>query len=713
MPSIPMGASIGEKCHSSPQGLNEVLAVLNGTIAAFVLLEVCYVIWRVRRGRAGRAKFAPTLPPSNWLTWKPLSERATANATTALGPAATASPGSGWAGDWSTADPGLSALESTFSMAEFLKEPATWASAADGALPGLIMAEALTKIDPDVIHALQFSTANELHGLADMHSYVDAHFSHAPFTSAEGWFERLTGYVAEQKAAAALEAAGHHVTFAAVPNQPVWDLIVDGHPVQIKEGLAGVKDFIAHHGGIDVLTGTDVAAAAHDPAVHGMAALDKDALHSATQNTLDGVEDGFSPDFHLPFITLGFSAWREAKLLWNEKTTIDKAMTHVALDVGGVGFGGFVGAKIGALVGSVIPGPGTVIGTFCGGIIGAVTGKMASTGIRMSAFNEARDRYNSTILEAQIEVRRQMHLSKERIRALRDVYQARFLDGRAQIEGDTRTRIEAVRSSIENDLLLFCESFPRFLTELESQLKAEERAALLAVPGTGLRGLIFPSDADLYRAELKGWFRNAAKSIRHERRRFFSIRPRTLRSLHDEIERFLRDYLFELSSLTDGLKEMQARVVASEDETTKLQTQAMERVITLRDDLIKDFGKSVAFVQEEITKAVQGWNDRIRRHREELLREAGPVGIELAVPAIEKSDPVDARPTAMARTLPAADNWQRYLLKQELIQLELDKEQGKLSDAEYAKLKALLDERLSGRLMRNGAGLPDMSLGMA
>ncbi len=59
----------------------------------------------------------------------------------------------------------------------------------------------------------------------------------APAMTADGWFERLTGYVAEQKAASALEAAGHHVTFAATANQPVWDLLVDGHPVQIKEGL--------------------------------------------------------------------------------------------------------------------------------------------------------------------------------------------------------------------------------------------------------------------------------------------------------------------------------------------------------------------------------------------------------------------------------------------------------------------------------------------
>jgi hypothetical protein len=46
----------------------------------------------------------------------------------------------------------------------------------------------------------------------------------------------LRGYVAEQKAVIALEKAGHIVQFAPTPNQQAWDLLVDGHPWQVKEG---------------------------------------------------------------------------------------------------------------------------------------------------------------------------------------------------------------------------------------------------------------------------------------------------------------------------------------------------------------------------------------------------------------------------------------------------------------------------------------------
>jgi len=102
------------------------------------------------------------------------------------------------------------------------------------------------------------------------------------YLSTTPWFERLTGYVAEQKAASYFEQMGHHVEFAPVPNQPVWDMLVDGHPVQIKENLAGVKDFVVQHPEIDTFTDPHIAAAVKDSAVHGLPVLDKDTIHSAT-----------------------------------------------------------------------------------------------------------------------------------------------------------------------------------------------------------------------------------------------------------------------------------------------------------------------------------------------------------------------------------------------------------------------------------------------
>ena len=600
--------------------------MLIGTIV-FLLVVTCYVTWRLRREQAAKRKFEGVMPPPNQLSWKAPTGLAVATPN-ALELADQGGHGSDHASNWNvTAGP--TEPGSGFRAADLFKDPVTWAAAADGAIPALMMAEALSKIDPQVIDALQFSTAQELHSLADIHSYVDAHFFDARYLSAEGWFERLTGYVAEQKAAAALEAAGHHVVFAPVANQPVWDLIVDGHPVQIKEGLAGVKDFIAQHPHTEVLTGSDVALIAKEHSVHGLRALDKDAIHSATNNTLDGIQDGFSPDFSFPVITLVFSSWREFNLLWNEKKTFDQAAAHVALDVGGVAAGGFGGAKIGALVGSIFPGFGTAIGAAIGGIVGAIGGKMASTGLRMSSFNSAREQYNARVREAQADLNVKIYSAQARIAATRDEYQHRFLEQRTEIETNTRASIEVVRSSFENELKLFCEAFPYFLQELESQLEAEEKATSSTIRGSGLLGILFPSDADLYRSAVRSWFRRARKTARAERRKFAAVKVRTTASLYEEIQRFLNEYLFDLSSLNDKLTEMQATLDSARAEVADIQNEASSKVTEMRDDLIKEFGSNAAEIQKQLVEVVRHWNSQISVYKAKLTREAAAVGIDL------------------------------------------------------------------------------------
>jgi hypothetical protein len=205
--------------------------------------------------------------------------------------------------------------------------------------------------------------------------YIDAHFFSAGDSTAHGFFERLTGYVTEQKAATALQAMGHHVQFATTPNQPVWDLLVDGHPVQIKEGLGGLKEFLAQHHDVPVFTGFENADSLHDPMVHGLHGLNADAIHNATQHSLDGLHETIHGSLHFPIITFRISTFREVSLLGKQHTTIEKALFHVALDTAGVGAGVLLGAKAGALAGSVLPGPGTVFGAVIGTIAGGIGGK--------------------------------------------------------------------------------------------------------------------------------------------------------------------------------------------------------------------------------------------------------------------------------------------------------------------------------------------------
>ncbi len=60
-------------------------------------------------------------------------------------------------------------------LSDFLKEPATWGAAVDGAIAGGLLAQAALKIDPHVLRAIEFSTANHLHGCRDLWGWWQSH----------------------------------------------------------------------------------------------------------------------------------------------------------------------------------------------------------------------------------------------------------------------------------------------------------------------------------------------------------------------------------------------------------------------------------------------------------------------------------------------------------------------------------------------------------
>jgi hypothetical protein len=510
-----------------------------------------------------------------------------------------------------------------------LNDPVTWAAAADGVVAGWSILESALKIDPQVLSAIEFSTSDHLHNLADINSYVQGHFFSSPLESADGWFNRLTGYVAEQKAASFFESTGHHVVFAPVANQPVWDMLVDGHPVQIKEHLAGAKDFAAAHPDIPVFTNLHDAALVHADSVHGLSVLDKDSVHAATTTTLDGVDGTFDPGFHFPIITLAFSACREAKLLFAEHTTFDKALVNVGMDVAGVGGGALIGGKLGALIGSIIPGPGTVIGGILGSIVGGISGKMASSGIRKVPFYSAREQYNTAIRTARSEIDTAIEGSRQRIGSLQQEYQEKFRAYRWQVESQAKQQIGALRSESDAEVLKFLESFPEYLKELSSQLKAEERQVLDEMTRAGLADHLFVRDAYVQQYAIRAWFSRAKKVVRNQSRAFRKIKLRDVESLQKEFRRILEEYMFELESLEQQMSDLDFQFDRRRGTAEEIGRDAVLKVEQHRQSLISDFGSKVVELHEEIVKNIEHWNIRIGHQRDELRRQAAAIGITI------------------------------------------------------------------------------------
>lgn len=521
------------------------------------------------------------------------------------------------------------AVDGAHEREPLLWSPVTAAAFADGVLAGVPVIQAISRIDPLVLRAIESSTADHLHSFPSVHSYVHDHFFAAPTLSADGWFERLTGYVAEQKAAAALEAAGHHVTFAATANQPVWDLLVDGHPVQVKEGISGVKSYLLEHHGIPVVTGHEVAVAVKDPMVHGIVGLGSPEIHEAAHKALHGIDDALNPGFHFPLITLAFATYREAKLLIHERTTFAKALKHVGLDVAGVGAGAFGGAKAGAFAGAWLGPIGAAIGGLVGAVAGGVGGKVLSTSIRRAPFEQARAAYEEVVDGAELALSTAVERSQIEVRQLQSRYETRFAEKRNFIALTTAHEVSRIAQSYDSTFLRFAETFTVHLDQLTLNLRQQERLVLSTVPGTGFKRFVLPSGNDHLRSAISMWFRKARQTIRTEKRRFNRLRPRTGEVLRQEIERFFESYVFELETLDIALRTLVHEFCESERRARQCVARASTELQEERDGLIRAFSRDVERLHASLTDLIRSWNKKVASSRDQLQIEARAIGIDL------------------------------------------------------------------------------------
>ncbi len=263
-------------------------------------------------------------------------------------------------------------------VSQFAREPINQAElAAYGALTASEFVWSWAKIDPSVINAAAFSSTVPIHNGYDFAQFIHSHYDTLGSVAQQGFLERLSGYVGEQQVADLLAHQGHIVQMAATATHPVWDMLVDGHPVNVKtvQDIASIKaEAIAHHG-VTYVVPTDahghlaanmahVAGFKHDTVHEGL----KEGLASSHgEHALHGL------GMHLPLVTIGFSAYRNYQAVKLGKD-VAVAMKHTVVESVGRGAGGVVGAKAGALAGSMFGPLGALVGAVGGAVGGALLG---------------------------------------------------------------------------------------------------------------------------------------------------------------------------------------------------------------------------------------------------------------------------------------------------------------------------------------------------
>lgn len=591
-----------------------ILACLGGAL--------CYCVWRLLLYRTAYRRFSAQMPPERSLSWRyqaraPVPviriECSNAKENTEEEPLGHAEPLSY-----------CPSIRQEFSIFE----NGVWAATLDGAVQGFAAASAFEQIDPSVLKAIEFSTADHLHSLPSIDSYINDHFFSATESSADGWLHRLEGYVAEQKVAAALEATGHHVEFAAIPNQPAWDLLVDGQPLQVKMNAGDVKQFLAHHPDIHVATGHDVAGQIHDAHVQGFHVIDHSAIQEVTTGSLHGLKDGFHPSLHFPVVTFAFSAFRETRLLIAEKTTIERAATNIAVDVGAVSGGIWLGAKAGALALSWLGPIGAAIGGFIGVVSGAVAGKWAANGIRFNTYNQVHVEYMQLISSADEDTHERSRRSQQKVLELRSSCQARYEVRRGMIAAAAQAQLVSIQEGVETAIIEFNGGFPSKLKLLIRQLRDEETDVLTKLPLSRF-GFLIPMEQDLLRSVTKSWFRRARRIVGSEAKAYMGSKDRSLQILFQQIVAFFNRYDFELEPLQNDVRILSDIFAKSRTAAAMVQHDAIRDAAAARCELISEFNQKVEAIYADVKTAFESWHLRIKACVERLRQEGRPLGIDI------------------------------------------------------------------------------------
>lgn len=293
------------------------------------------------------------------------------------------------------------------------------AGAEAGLFLGMDVFSAYRAVDESVYEGMSKLAGENLDSLGDLSSKATS-YEHDFYGLSESALSKVGGHVGESVFAESLQEKGMCVEWPESSNQAGWDLLVNGHEVNVKTvaDASSLKEHFASYPDIPALipgdaanipenainigteAGLDEFNQAMEDGVQNIVAFDPGVsgseIMSQTEEATDfltGAGDIF--DAFIPVVTLGFSSFREVKLLFNEHTNLASAAKNIGLDVLGSGGGGAAGVVIGAGIGSIFPGAGTIIGGIIGGIAGAIGGRKGTDAIKKRAFKKAFEEYQT------------------------------------------------------------------------------------------------------------------------------------------------------------------------------------------------------------------------------------------------------------------------------------------------------------------------------
>lgn len=233
------------------------------------------------------------------------------------------------------------------------------------AVAGLTVGDVLynaVSIDPTVLNAADFARSQDIGDIFQFGAFAD-HIGAMASTAAAGAGNNLRGYVAEQVVAARLVENGHIVTFPDTSNNPGFDLLVDGHPFQVKclQSLEGLREHFTKYPDMPVYANCELAEAVIDSGeawagkVFYVEGFHREITDLIMRTSLEAGET--LGDFNVPYFAMAVSSARNLHSWWRGSMPLSDLPLSVVLDGSVKGGLATVGGLSGKMLGLMAFGP--------------------------------------------------------------------------------------------------------------------------------------------------------------------------------------------------------------------------------------------------------------------------------------------------------------------------------------------------------------------
>jgi hypothetical protein len=347
-----------------------------------------------------------------------------------------------------------------------------------GAITSVSVADVLyntARLDPFVLQGVNhLHHAQEFSNLGDLMGFLEDNIIKSQEGTAE-WtrmIHKYKGYTGEQIVAENYELDGKEVNFPDSATTKGYDMTVDGIDVDVKTVSypSSINQHLEQYPEIPIVGNREMNMRIDSDNFSIDDGLSVHDAFDSTNDTFASVADMGDMFGAIPIITVCTSGYRNIKGVKEGRKDVASALEHTALDTVGVGGGGFVGAKIGLIVGGVlapvtggvsaivIPAATTLLGTIAGMLGGKkITSWWKERDLRkyMEQLREKATEYYNTFVERhEIVVRRYNEQYDQRI-----------------------SRTEFMRSSNQNKIMrwLFPTPLVRFLSLAKVRFRQEQQ----------------------------------------------------------------------------------------------------------------------------------------------------------------------------------------------------------------------------------------------